>query len=287
MICAAGLVACSGGSGQDPVDALTLPDAVATRVSLLVDVAPDELTQAPPAAGSAPVAVGLFISVSSDTATTPWTRQEVIDDLDALIASTDGILAQCAIHLVVESAQVVVVPEDLLDFQGNEPGSYGGHPPAGTPDPELFNYQQNERLTADARELFAYGKLHSSANAIAAFTVRDIEYYAEGSTQPTGAGGLSFPPNIYHDADDYPLRNSVLLVPSYGAPGDLPGIQGDNVLAHELGHMLLNTGLHESTPGNLMSGQGTQLTGDQCDRMNANLLRLFGDEQVPDPGPPS
>ncbi|MEJ7598377.1 MAG: hypothetical protein WKG01_10740 [Kofleriaceae bacterium] len=37
---------------------------------------------------------------------------------------------------------------------------------------------------------------------------------------------------------------------------------------------------------NLMNN-GTQVTPEQCQLMNANLPRLFGDAEVPDPGPPS
>ena len=85
-------------------------------------------------------------------ATTPWTRADAIEEINEVLAATDSILAQCELTLAVETAQVVVLPSDLLDFQGNEPGSFGGHPPPGTPNPRLFNYNQDERLTSDARE---------------------------------------------------------------------------------------------------------------------------------------
>ena len=49
--------------------------------------------------------------------------------------------------------------------------------------------------------------------------------------------------------------------------------------------MLLNTGGHSTTFGNLMAN-GTNLTTAQCDAMRANLPALFGDAEVPDPGPP-
>lgn len=196
---------------------------------------------------------------------------------------TDPILAQCGMHVEVEVAQVVALPARLLDIMGNEAGSFGGHPPKGTPNPDLFDYDQNERLTAESLELFQYGKLHSSKNAIAAFTVRYITYYA--NQQLSSAGGLSYPPNIYHHVDDYPYRNSVLLVPEYGACGGLPGLPDQRALPHEIGHMLLNAGGHSTTPGNLMAS-GTTLTPEQCDIMRANLVALFGDAEVPDPGPP-
>ena len=62
-------------------------------------------------------------------------------------------------------------------------------------------------------------------------------------------------------------------------------------MAHELGHMLLNTGLHNDVdPSNLMNGFGAtwvDLTDEQCARMRYVRGWLYGDEQVYDPGPPA
>ena len=88
--------------------------------------------------------------------------------MQRIVSDTNGILDQCLLHVEVEAAQVVALPARLLDLDGNEPGSFDGHPPPGTPNPDLFDYQQNERLTAESRELFAFGKRHSSKNAISA-----------------------------------------------------------------------------------------------------------------------
>ncbi len=114
--------------------------------------------------------------------------------------------------------------------------------------------------------------------------VEHITYYAE--QELTAAGGLSFPPNVYHHADDYPLRNGVLLVGSYPAGDGLPVIPSETALAHEFGHMLLNSGDHERDERTLMGGWGTLLSSEQCGRMRHNLNRLFGAAAVPDPGPP-
>lgn len=246
-----------------------------------LDVA-DLALPAPPD-GSVPVRVSLFYTVAPQDPGT-WTREDVAGRMRQIVVSTDAILAQCNMHVDVEIAQVIALPARLLDIQGNEEGSFGGHPPEGTPDPDLFDYQQNERLTAESRELFEYGKRYSSKNTIDAYTVDHIVYYANQMLDE--AGGLSYPPNIYHHADDYPFRNSVLLVPEYGACGDLPGVPGARTLAHEIGHMLLNTGGHDGAFNNLMVN-GTILTAAQCDTMAANLAALFGDAEVPDPGPPS
>ena len=101
------------------------------------------------------------------------------------------------------------------------------------------------------------------------------------------AGGLSFPPNLFHRMEDYPLRNSVVIKAIHPLGGRLPHAFAAHALAHELAHMLLNTGLHIATPSNLMSEfGGTALTEEQCGRMRENRLRLFGEAAVPDPGPP-
>ena len=238
-------------------------------------------------AGSKSVNIGIFLTVRDDTAAHDWSETDAAERIQYLIAGANVILAQCKLHLALETAQVVALPERLLRVQGNEVGSWGGHPPNGTENVELFNYRQNERLTADTRELFAYGKQNGSPNAIALFTVEHITYYAE--QQLTGADSLSFPPNVYHHSDDYPLRNSVLLVEDI-PPGSLPTVDEFTMygLSHEIGHMLLNSGDHKRDRQNLMASLGgVTLTAEQCERMHHNLDWLYGNEAVPDPGPPT
>lgn len=253
---------------------------------LVLEIAPDELGIAPPPSGSRPIRVALFTSVAPQPQQplTAWTRELAIERWATLVRDTNTVFAQCNMHLDVEAVQVISLPARLLQLQGNEEGSFGGHPPPGTPNPDLFDYEQNERLTAESLELFTYGKQFSSKNAISVFSVRELIYYSNQELSP--AGGLSNPPNVYHHPDDYPYRNSVLVVPQYGVCGSLPGRVSAATLGQEIGHMLLNTGGHVTDPGNLMNN-GTKLTAEQCDRMSANLTRLFGDADVPDPGPPS
>ena len=203
----------------------------------------------------------------------------------AAIFGATAILAQCDLYLRVEAAQLVRLPNRLMRFDGNDERSFGGHPPAGTVDPALFNYLQDERLTNDARELFTYGKRYTSPNSIAVFTVGDVVYYA--SQQIAEASGLSFPPNVFHHANDYPLRNSVVLVPDYLPGQPLPARLSSMTLAHELGHMLLNSALHVADRLNLMGeGGGTLLTAQQCSRMRENRARFYGNQQIADPGQP-
>lgn len=299
------VAACNGDSpgaaDAEPADAVSSPDATAVcepldppaadcadpcfedrDPALLMDIDVAELDLAAPVAGSLPVRVALFYTVAPQESTA-WTREDAITRMKTIVEATNPILAQCNMHVELEAAQVVALPARLLDITGNEKGSFGGHPPEGTPNPDLFDYEQNERLTDESLELFQFGKMHSSKNAISAFTVRYITYYS--NQMLSSAGGLSYPPNIYHHVDDYPYRNSVLLVPGYGACGDLPGLPGTRTLAHEIGHMLLNTGGHSTLAGNLMSN-GSTLTPEQCQVMETNLSALFGEAEVPDPGPP-
>ncbi|MCQ3977458.1 MAG: hypothetical protein DPW09_28855 [Anaerolineae bacterium] len=252
--------------------------------TLLIELDPVSMGLQIPDLRGLPVDVGIFLATRDAPADPPWSEADAADNIRRLIQDANAILGQCNIHLALETAQIIALPDRLLQIQGNEAGSWGGHPPPDTEDPELFNYQQNERLTEETRELFSYGKQYTSPNTIAVFTVEHITYYAE--RQLTAAGGLSFPPNVFHYEDDYPLRNSVLLIGAYASAGSLPRIEGENALAHEIGHMLLNTGDHESDSSNLMSSFGTALTPEQCARMRYNRNWLFGEEAVPDPGPP-
>jgi hypothetical protein len=252
--------------------------------TLLLELDPDELDRSPAGIGSTPVRTALFVGVGEglngfpevDAGAAAWLIEGILDD-------ADDVLEQCGLHLEVQAAHVVGLPLDLLDIAGNREGSFGGHPPEGTADPDRFNYDRNERLTPQTRELFAYGKRFTHPNAIGAFTVRSIEYWTGDGR--TAAGGLSFSPNAYHHPDDHPLRNSVLLVPRYPRTGALPEAPRSRVLAHELAHMLLNTGLHDPDLANLL-GSGDVLRADQCDRMLEGLDRLFGEDAVPDPGRP-
>ena len=251
----------------------------------MVEIDPDRIALPAPDAQSIPVDIGVFIAVRGSRSRTQWSEADAVDLIRNLMMGAGTILAQCAVHLRLEAAQVITLPNRLLRFQANDASSWGGHPPAGTPNPALFNYQQNDRLTDDARELFAYGKQFTSPNAIAVFTVGTVVYYA--AQEPAPAGGVSFPPTIFHHESDYPLRNSVVLVPKYAPREPLPALVSSRDLAHELGHMLLNSGQHVADPSNLMGeGAGNLLPAEQCERMRENRERLYGDREIADPGPP-
>ncbi|GEM_PF-5042034 len=273
--------------GAACVPAADDPDSVPEEGELPVpflDLDPANLEQDLPDPDSTAVRVGVFVGVDSEI----W-RSSSVDEADArslveaMVQDADDVLRQCSLHLEIEAAQVLGLPLELMDIEGNNEGSFGGHPPEGTPDPERFNYDQGERLTASTRELFAYGKRFTDPNAISAFTVRRIDYWTQEGRTP--AGGLSFSPNSYHHPDDHPLRNSVLLAPRYRSFSPLPSPPDPEVLAHELAHMLLNSGLHDQAPENLMGG-GDELRPAQCSRMLEELDRLFGEDSVPDPGRP-
>ena len=251
---------------------------------LMAELDPETASVGPPAKGATLIDVGFFIALRD----TPDKEPPVADAgrlLRELVAGADSILAPCNLSLWAEAAQLVLLPNRLLRFQANDEASFGGHPPPGTENPELFTYLRNERLTEDARELFAYARRHTSPNTIAVVTVGSVVYFAAQELTP--AGGVSFPPNAFHHADDYPLRNAVILVPNYLPRQLLPARIGPDTLAHELAHMLLNSGEHVADPGNLMGeGRGSVLTDGQCERMRANNERLFGIAEIADPGPP-
>ncbi len=232
------------------------------------------------------VPVGIFLSTREFPGQRTWDADDAADIVRGLTLDATEILAQCGLALLVETAQVIVLPSDLFRFQGNERGSRGGHPPPEIAEPERFNYEQNEALTDEARQLFSYGKAYTARNTIAVFTVERFAYWI--GEERVVARGLSFPPNMFHRPEDYPSRNSVVIQARHPLGGGLPGTFTPGALAHELAHMLLNTSLHNQEPFNLMSEHGgTALSDGQCARMRQNRAELFGDEAAPDPGRPS
>jgi hypothetical protein len=124
----------------------------------------------------------------------------------------------------------------------------------------------------------------SKTNALSVFFVEGIAYNT--GNESLFVDGLSFSPNLYHHPDDYPLRNSVLVRDPFAMGAETAAY----VTAHEIGHMLLNTALHVNDLQNLMNTWGNVsnlLTASQCDRMSEVLSWLYGEEAVPDPGPPT
>lgn len=273
----------AGTPTEAPTEA-PLVTAEVDRVTLAAELDPSVISVGPPVNGADPVEVGFFIALRGTPDGEPpvAAAEQLLRDLSE---GVDGILAQCDLYLRVEAAQLIALPNRLVRFQANDESSFGGHPPPGTENRELFTYQQDDRLTDDARELFAYAKRHTSPNTISVFTVGTVIYFA--AQELTLAGGVSFPPIGFHHEDDYPLRNSVVLVPDYLPQQLLPFRMPPRPLAHELAHMLLNSGEHVADPTNLMGeGEGTLLTGPQCERMQDNNTLLFGVEEIADPGPP-
>lgn len=264
----AALVAACGGGGPAGVES--------TGPQVVFSLSPAELALPAPPPGSSPVRIGFFLTTREgiDVA-----RDDAGAAIGATVARASEILGACGLHLAVEAAGVVRVPQRLLVVAANERGSWGGHPPVPAEEADAFMYEEDERLTDEARELFGSVRDRLPDNAIAAFVVRDFEYWI--GEQMESATGLSFPPVIYHAEGDYPHRNSVLL----RSPATLPAEPPGRLYAHEIGHMLLNTGAHIGPLENLMRN-GEALTEAQCATMRANLARLYGAARVVDPGPP-
>jgi hypothetical protein len=185
----------------------------------------------------------------------------------------------------VDLAEVVAVPAARLSIVGNHVESWGGAAPEGE-DPDAFNYALGERIPAPAAELFSFARRGAPDAAIAVVFVDEIHYWTNRAL--ARAGGLSYPPVVYHQAEDFPARNTVLIASGYGQCGGLPILPHPRVVAHELGHMLLDTGQHATDPEDLMSPMlGAAIAPQACERMRENLVRLYGDPAVIDPGAPA
>lgn len=222
--------------------------------------------------------VGLFLVTSPEAG--DWTAAEAERIAGDGLSEAATVLAACDLGLRVRAAEVTSAPAELLDVEGNAVGAWGGLAPADEEDADAFNHALNERLAPEPRRLFEHARTALPAGAIAIVVVDSITYWAGGEER--GAGGLSFPPVVYHHEDDHPTRNGVLIAASYGAPGELPGRINGITVAHELGHMLLDTAQHTGPEDGLMQA-GTALTEKQCAAMREAAAGIYGDAPVADP----
>lgn len=243
------------------------------RCALSLDASP---SGAP--AGGEPLAVGLFLMTGPDAGT--WSQDEAAEIARDGLQRAATLLAPCALALRLETAQVVAAPPSLLDVEGNDPEAWGGTAPEGHEDPDAFNYALDERLAPEPTALFGYARNVLSPGAIAIVVVDRIVFWAAGSSEVVG--GLAYPPVVYHHEDDHPERNGVLIAASYAGPGALPGRINGRTVAHELGHMLLDTAQHSSDDDNLMKA-GTALTEEQCAQMRQAAGEIYGLDPVVDP----
>jgi hypothetical protein len=230
----------------------------------------------PAKAPAIPVAFTLMTSWAPDTpmpeALDAWAHHVTED--------TRAVLAQCEVDIDVQRVQLAAAPS--LIVQANALGSSGGIAPPGV-DAARFNYEAGERLTPQVKKLFEFSRAGLRENVISIVVVDRIDYFVSG--EKSGAGALSFPPLAYHHSDDFPARNGVLIGASYDSCGALPSLPTTRVVAHELGHMLLNGAQHDDDPSNLMSKvSGPKLRAEQCALLRANLSRLYGAHPLVDPG---
>lgn len=272
---AALLAAACGAEHADPVEAecaRIVSDEPALRCEL------DVTLDAPPRAHA--LRVGVFVSVVDAEPRRPWDRSDAARTIVEALTRTASILAVCDISLMLQAVHVVSVPSRYATVEGNAPTSWGGFAPASEPDPDTFNHGLDERVVEEPAALFGYAHRHIDDNAIAILVVDDILYHAAQVATP--AGGLSFPPIVYHHPDDYPLRNGVLAAGAYGSDGEIPAKINGRTIAHELGHMLLDTAQHVGADDNLMLS-GDNLVPAQCALMAANIAALYGNAVVIDP----
>lgn len=229
--------------------------------------------------GLGAVRVGLFVARSYPTGGGDELDVSRVESLlRGVVRETEETLAPCGLGVRVEHAEVTHVPASSLSLVANREGAWGGMAPEGE-DADAFNHAQNEPLTEPVRRLMAHARRHLSPGAIAIVVVDELSYYAAGERR--AASGVSFPPVIFHRAEDIPLRNGVLIGGAYGGCGRAPVAVGPRVVAHELGHMLLDTGTHDADPDNLMSATaGARVRPAQCARMADGPARLLA------PAPP-
>ena len=128
--------------------------------------------------------LSIFLSTREISGERAWTSADAADIVRGLVADAAEVLAPCGLVPTAETARVIVLPADLFRFQGNERGSFGGHPPLGEAEPERFNYERNETLTDEARLLFSYGKSDTAPNTIAVYTVERVAYWIGEGTGP-------------------------------------------------------------------------------------------------------
>jgi hypothetical protein len=267
------VLAVGGGCGSaehrpECSDAAATTDAPALRC---------ELTASPLGAGDRRLGIGVFVGTTAEAGN--WTPQDAEELVRDALAETSDVLAGCGLWLDVETSQVTTLPASLFAFEGNAEGAWGGLAPEGE-DPDAFNYALDERLSEEPLALFGYARASLSPGTIAIVVVDQIDFHAAGELR--SVGGLSFPPVVYHHEDDHPTRNAVAVAATYNVLGGLPQRINGLTIAHELGHMLLDTAQHEGPDGNFMRA-GNQVTAAQCDSMRLAAETTFGAMPLADP----
>jgi hypothetical protein len=217
-------------------------------------------------------------------AASPTTVLEAEPFLGEVLAATRGALSVCQLGVSLERSEVWSAPPASLDLTVTRPSSWAGLSPAGEPDPDGFNHAQGDRLPDELAALLGTVRGDLDAGVVLVVVAREVAYFTNGTRKT--AGGASLPPVIFHHPDDFPLRNAVFAATTRPGCDALPVPPTPRLIAHELGHMLLDTGTHDSDPDNLMHDlRGPSLRPEQCARMRENVHRLFGPAPLLDPGP--
>jgi hypothetical protein len=207
----------------------------------------------------------------------------LVDLARETLGEADTMLAACGVGLEVAGVAALRAPAPL-SVLANEPGAWGGEAPEGQ-DADAFQHALGERIPSEARAWLEAARAPFSPGTIVGLVVDEVRYSRAGVE--TVAGGFAYAPVAYHHEDDVPTRNAVLLAGVYpSACGALPLAPPGRLFAHELGHMLLDTGAHEPDADNLMGAVGAELTPEQCQRVRDALTRgVFGEPPIVDPWP--
>jgi RHS repeat-associated protein len=161
------------------------------------------------------------------------------------------IFAQCCIEFIPRTSGILNEEQTKARLGSDEVlDIYYGNPISES---RMFRTTKEEdRITKD----------QNSTSVIYAYYVKKINSNGEWGTR---YGGKSYWFTVY----GLPPAPAVVVT----------NIRDDDTLAHEFGHVLLNSGVHNNTvPNNLMASGGKTgqlLTESQCDQMRINFYKFF------------
>lgn len=238
-----------------------------------------------PARRAPDATLSLALRVFTAWSTEAVDAQAFADFQRAIIEETNAVLEQCGIATSWEEGRVVLTASSSLTLLANLKTSKAGFAPAGA-DSAQFHYALAERVPPPTLDLLRQARAGLAKNTITVNLIDNIVVHRDG--EPARVGGYAFIPTTYHHQSDFPARNATLVSSGYPQCGQLPTRPAPRVVAHELGHMLLDEPEHHADTKNLMSRiSGPALTDVQCQRMRETIRFLYGKDAKADPGPPA
>ena len=233
-------------------------------------------------AGDGELGLAFFLLVPHSTSAS--TIRSARGFVEQIAQNTRTALSPCGLSFRTVRAEVWSVRPDALDLEVTRPTSWAGAAPPGEKDADAFNHAQNDQLPLPLAELIDRLRADLEPGVLSVVVAREVAYWSNGVRHT--AGGASLPPLVFHQAEDFPERNTVFAATIRSGCEDLPVPPTPRLVAHELGHMLLDTAQHDLDPQNLMHDlRGPVLRPEQCAKMAVNVPRLYGAAPLVDPGP--